>query len=81
MGFPERLLGPQSQVVSDTQAYRQFGNAVVPPVITAVAEGIVTVMRQAVMSRSKNGCILAAKRKRRKNPSVVTEELLRRKPK
>lgn len=81
MGFPEHLIGPKSQVVSDTQAYRQFGNAVVPPVITAVAEQIVTVMRQAVLSRSQNGCILASKRTRRKNPSVVTEELSRRKPK
>lgn len=81
MGFPERLVSRESQVVSDTQAYRQFGNAVVPPVITAVAEQIVTVMRQAVVSRSQNGCVLAAKRKRRRNPSVVADELSRRKPK
>lgn len=36
MGFPEGL----PIVVSDTQAYRQFGNAVVPPVIAAIADKI-----------------------------------------
>lgn len=36
MGFPDRL----KIVVSDTQAYRQFGNAVVPPVAGAVAKQI-----------------------------------------
>ena len=34
MGFPENLTIP----VSDTQAYRQFGNAVVVPVVRAIAE-------------------------------------------
>jgi DNA (cytosine-5)-methyltransferase 1 len=42
MGFPDRL----KIVVSDTQAYRQFGNAVVPPVATAVAQQIVEIMRR-----------------------------------
>ncbi len=40
MGFPPEL----SQVVSDTQAYRQFGNAVVPLVAAAVAKEIVRVL-------------------------------------
>ena len=31
-GFP--------QVVSDTQAYKQFGNSVVPKVVEAIASGI-----------------------------------------
>jgi DNA (cytosine-5)-methyltransferase 1 len=35
-GFP--------QVVSDTQAYRQFGNAVVPLVVESIARGIIDVM-------------------------------------
>jgi DNA (cytosine-5)-methyltransferase 1 len=39
MGFPERPI-----VVSDTQAYRQFGNAVVPKVVEAVGSQIVEVM-------------------------------------
>ena len=60
MGFPERLLdrmlsGPK-QVVSDTQAYKQFGNAVVPPVIEAIAGQIVAVMRWKLLKR--NGCLL-----------------------
>ncbi len=40
MGFPEHL----SIVVSDTQAYRQFGNAVVPPVIRAIGQQIATAL-------------------------------------
>lgn len=40
MGFPDHL----PIVVSDTQAYKQFGNAVVPPVAEAVAKQIVGVL-------------------------------------
>jgi DNA (cytosine-5)-methyltransferase 1 len=43
MGFPEHLV--RIQVVSDTQAYRQFGNAVVPKVSTAIAEQISKVLQ------------------------------------
>ncbi|WP_068324989.1 DNA (cytosine-5-)-methyltransferase [Janibacter terrae] len=47
MGFPmERL----DIVVSDTQAYRQFGNAVVPKVASAVARQIEIVLQQAMAS-------------------------------
>ena len=42
MGFDERF--QESIVVSDTQAYRQFGNAVVPRVAEAVGEQIVAVL-------------------------------------
>jgi DNA (cytosine-5)-methyltransferase 1 len=43
MGFDEKKI-----VVSDTQAYRQFGNAVVPKVVEAVGRQIIKVMfRQA----------------------------------
>jgi DNA (cytosine-5)-methyltransferase 1 len=39
MGFPDRFVIPSSKPrVSDTQAYRQFGNSVVLPAIEAVAE-------------------------------------------
>jgi DNA (cytosine-5)-methyltransferase 1 len=41
MGFGDRFRIP----VSDTQAYRQFGNSVAVPVIAAVAEQIVRVLR------------------------------------
>ena len=40
MGFPDGFVIP----VSDTQAYRQFGNAVVPAVVRAVAEKVLEVM-------------------------------------
>lgn len=80
MGFPEALLSPECRVVSDTQAYRQFGNAVVPAVVEAVAKQIVAVMREAVVSTSGNGCVLKAKKKRRRRPEMVTEQLTRRKP-
>jgi len=40
MGFPDNFIIP----VSDTQAYRQFGNAVVPAVIREVAVGMLEVI-------------------------------------
>ncbi len=44
-------------VVSDTQAYRQFGNAVVPPVATAVARQMVkTMCWQVARTRSRSIC-------------------------
>ena len=54
MGFPERLLNRQA--VSDTQAYKQFGNAVVPAVIEAVVRQIAQVFRWQLLR--KNGCLL-----------------------
>ena len=47
-------------VVSDTQAYRQFGNAVVPTVVEAVSRQILKVMawqisRSGLLKRSKRG--------------------------
>ena len=60
MGFPEhlldRMLSGERQVVSDTQAYRQFGNAVVPAVVQAVAQQIVKVMQWQLLRQ--NGCLL-----------------------
>ena len=41
MGFPEKY----KIVVSDTQAYRQFGNAVVVPVVTAIAREMLITLR------------------------------------
>lgn len=43
MGFPEELI--RNQVVSDTRAYKQFGNAVVPLVAEAIAKQIVATMQ------------------------------------
>lgn len=53
MGFDDRL----KIVVSDTQAYKQFGNALVPAVAKAVAGSIVRVIARHVL-RSPNGCLL-----------------------
>jgi DNA (cytosine-5)-methyltransferase 1 len=53
MGFDDRLkIG-----VSDTQAYKQFGNAVVPKVVESVARQILKVMAAHLVNR-KNGCLL-----------------------
>lgn len=43
MGFPKEL----PIVVSDTQAYRQFGNALVPPIAESVAKQVVKVFQWA----------------------------------
>lgn len=56
MGFPD---DPKRYpiVVSDTQAYRQFGNAVVPRVSAAVVEAIMPILQEAARTRG-NGCLL-----------------------
>jgi DNA (cytosine-5)-methyltransferase 1 len=53
MGFDEKPI-----VVSDTQAYRQFGNAVVPKVVHEVAKQILLVMRWQL---ARKGCLLKAR--------------------
>ncbi len=53
MGFPDDL----PIVVSDTQAYKQFGNAVVPMVVEAVAREIVAAIGSH-LTRRPNGCLL-----------------------
>ena len=42
MGFPDNFKIP----VSDSQAYRQFGNAVVVPVVKEIAKAMVKCMRK-----------------------------------
>lgn len=54
MGFPEEL----DVVVSDMQAYKQFGNSVVPAVVSAVSRQIVEVMKWQLLRVKKNGCLL-----------------------
>jgi DNA (cytosine-5)-methyltransferase 1 len=56
MGFDEKPI-----VVSDTQAYRQFGNAVVPKVAYAVGQQVLAILRWR-LTRSKNGCLLKSTR-------------------
>jgi len=40
MGFDREGRDPFKIVVSDTQAYKQFGNAVVVPVVEAIAQAL-----------------------------------------
>jgi DNA (cytosine-5)-methyltransferase 1 len=47
MGFPSDMEIP----VSDTQAYRQFGNSVVVPVVAAIAKVMITALRGNTMPR------------------------------
>jgi DNA (cytosine-5)-methyltransferase 1 len=53
MGFDE--VYQNNVVVSDTQAYKQFGNAVVPKVVEAVGRQIVKVLSWKL---SESGCLL-----------------------
>ena len=41
-GFPENFIIP----VSDTQAYKQFGNSVAVPVINAIAQQIIEILEK-----------------------------------
>ena len=56
MGFPEHL----PIVVSDTQAYRQFGNAIVPKVADAVVRQVAALLCWQ-LTRHNNGCLLKGK--------------------
>lgn len=53
MGFPEEA----KIVVSDTQAYRQFGNGVVVPVVEAVGQEILEVLLPKLTNKSKRDTI------------------------
>lgn len=53
MGFDDSL----PIVVSDTQAYKQFGNAVVPKVAEAVGRQIIRILIEHIAT-SGNGCLL-----------------------
>src|SRR5579885_701261 len=56
MGFPDHL----PIVVSDTQAYRQFGNAIVPKVAEAVVRHVMALLCWQ-LTRHSNGCLLKGK--------------------
>jgi DNA (cytosine-5)-methyltransferase 1 len=60
MGFDQPY--QESIAVSDTQAYKQFGNAVVPKVVEAVATHIVDVLAEKVLQG--NRCLLKAAKSR-----------------
>jgi len=50
MGYPETF---KIEQVSDTQAYRQFGNSVVVPVVEKVAEQVIAALNGEVLDRPK----------------------------
>jgi DNA (cytosine-5)-methyltransferase 1 len=56
MGFPESFAIP----VSDTQAYKQFGNSVVVPLIADLATQVVDALRSPVVTMPKQLDLLAA---------------------
>jgi DNA (cytosine-5)-methyltransferase 1 len=63
MGYTDdygKLFGHQNgfpQVVSDTQAYRQFGNSVVPKIIEDITHQIVNVMAETITNKNSGGLI------------------------
>lgn len=72
MGFPES----HQIVVSDTQAYRQFGNSIIVPVVTDVARRIVKVLNKYYgqnISTEKKGKYVKNKGKEYKT-GVTTQE-------
>lgn len=66
MGFGDLVTTRDDMPVSDTQAYKQFGNAVVPAVVKAVGEQVVKVMVEH-HREATNGCFL----KGRKDAQIV----------
>ena len=63
MGYTDdyaKLFGHQDgfpQVVSDTQAYRQFGNSVVPKVVEDIAHQIVNVIAETITNQNSGGLL------------------------
>ncbi len=58
MGFTDKVSSSADIVVADTQAYRQFGNAVVPLVVEAVGGEVLRVIDRLRTSASPNGCAI-----------------------
>ncbi|MEM9373390.1 MAG: DNA (cytosine-5-)-methyltransferase [Planctomycetota bacterium] len=67
MGFPDEL----PIVVSDTQAYKQFGNAIVPPVAEAVGGQVVAAIGEH-LTRRPNGCLLKTASRQRGHTASKT---------
>ncbi len=67
MGYGEVVEAREDMVVSDTQAYKQLGNSVVPAVVTEVGQRLLPHIR--CKWREQNGCTLAGAR----NVSGVSE--------
>ena len=66
MGYGDVVKSREDIPVSDTQAYRQFGNSVVPAVVRSVGRQCLPLIRRAWLARS-GGCILKSKRAKYRN--------------
>lgn len=58
MGFTDKVKSASDVVVADTQAYRQFGNSVAPPVVEAVGTEILRVIDRLRIGGTANGCAI-----------------------
>ena len=65
MGYGDIVKTREDVPVSDTQAYKQFGNAVVPGVVSAVGRQCLPLIRKAWIENT-GGCLLQPKKTRRK---------------
>ncbi len=65
MGFTDKVASAKDIVVADTQAYRQFGNAVVPLVVEAVGGEVLRVIDRLRNAGSPGGCALKSPGPRR----------------
>lgn len=74
MGFP----GDYKIPVSDTQAYRQFGNSVVVPVIAEIAKAVMRSLAQPDLSHSQPGFSL--KTAERPHPGIPARGSVSRRP-
>ena len=70
MGYGDRVQERDDIPVSDTQAYRQFGNSVVPAVVSSVGAQCLKLIHSAWLKQSK-GCILKTKKRRAKKTSTI----------
>ena len=66
-GFPESFKLPNS----DTQAYKQFGNSVAVPVVTAIAKEILLTLEDMVQTNKKHNKINLDKIKKQKIAEAV----------
>jgi DNA (cytosine-5)-methyltransferase 1 len=70
MGFPKDFIIP----VSDTQAYRQFGNSVVVPVVERVAKAVIEALDHPPVAADQSDRTACESGKRRKRKSTVNVE-------
>ena len=59
MGFDSQGESPFQIVVSDTQAYKQFGNSVAVPVVEAIAQALAPMLSSVVHSKRNRTLVVA----------------------